>query len=165
MKSGGERELTTVLVCRVCCGSRVWDTASSFLGTSFRGGKRRGNGRIRLSSVGGRQANQTERKVGHQAVEPRCYGCNRAGHVRRDCQVRCFLCNELGHMRRNCPNQIQGNGQGGQFKSELSPCWHAKDWREVERGADEGTDKHRLLLHPGQRSSSWGGGVEVTVFC
>ena len=88
------------------------DTASNFLGQAS-GVGRGENSRNRPSGVGGPPANQTDRKVVHQAAEPRCYGCNRAGHIRRDCQVRCFLCNELGHVRRNWPNQIQGNDQRG----------------------------------------------------
>ena len=78
LKSGGEWELTTVLECaKSMLQQQSLDTASSFLGQAS-GVERGGNSRNRPSGVGGHPANQTERKVVHQAAEPRCYGCNRA---------------------------------------------------------------------------------------
>ena len=112
LKSGGEwgADDSARSVQRVCYSSRDWTLLAVFWDKLQRVGR---GGNSRIGPSGGRQANQTVRKVVHQAAEPRCYGCNRVGHVRRDCQVCCFLCNELGHMRHNCPNQIQGNDQGG----------------------------------------------------
>ena len=41
---------------------------------------------------------------------PRCYGCGRSGHVKRNCRILCYGCQERGHMQRNCP-LVTGNGQ------------------------------------------------------
>jgi len=34
---------------------------------------------------------------------PRCFGCKRVGHVKRDCKTVCFKCNQIGHMLKDCP--------------------------------------------------------------
>lgn len=43
----------------------------------------------------------------------RCFGCDRVGHVKRDCTVVCFRCREKGHIGRNCQSSMverSGNG-------------------------------------------------------
>jgi hypothetical protein len=35
--------------------------------------------------------------------QPKCYGCGRAGHLKRNCRVVCYGCQERGHIERNCP--------------------------------------------------------------
>ena len=47
--------------------------------------------------------------------QPRCFGCNKVGHVQRNCPYRyqdltCFACGQPGHIARNC--QLQGNERG-----------------------------------------------------
>ena len=49
-----------------------------------------------------------------QNRSPRCFICNRAGHLQYNCPTHrdsrfCFTCGQQGHGWRTCP---QGNGQG-----------------------------------------------------
>lgn len=44
---------------------------------------------------------------------PRCIGCKRIGHIRRDCRTVCHKCNQIGHVARDCAaavplNLVQG---------------------------------------------------------
>ena len=64
-------------------------------------------------AAGGRRPPFGERNGGASRTV-RCFGCDRAGHVRRDCNVVCFRCREKGHIGRYCPEsstvERQGNG-------------------------------------------------------
>ena len=31
-----------------------------------------------------------------------CFGCNRKGHIKRNCKAKCTLCNKTGHVKENC---------------------------------------------------------------
>lgn len=55
-----------------------------------------------------------KRKFVHKEKEqPVCYGCNKRGHVKRDCpgsrrddqRMKCFACHEVGHMANTCPKK------------------------------------------------------------
>ena len=64
------------------------------------------------SAGGGRRAAGVEKNGGASSTV-RCFGCDRAGHVRRDCNVVCFRCRETGHIGRHCAefsSGRQGNG-------------------------------------------------------
>jgi len=41
--------------------------------------------------------------------QPKCYGCGRTGHLKRNCRILCYGCQERGHIQRNCP--AAGNDQ------------------------------------------------------
>ena len=32
----------------------------------------------------------------------RCHGCNRLGHVRKNCRIRCYNCGQSGHVKSEC---------------------------------------------------------------
>ena len=76
--------------------------AASHVGTS---------GRRSQESPGPQQ--QWEKKT----APPRCFGCRRLGHIRRDCTLHCFNCGDRGHFRRDCPKDgptaLSGNGPAG----------------------------------------------------
>ena len=53
----------------------------------------------------------------------RCFKCNEAGHLQRDCtqrERRCFECNGMGHIRRDCPTLKKSSGKTGGKSSEKS---------------------------------------------
>ncbi len=42
--------------------------------------------------------------------QPICFGCNRPGHLRRECEVVCYACDQLGHLAKNCPKNRKKTG-------------------------------------------------------
>ena len=56
--------------------------------------------------------------------QPRSFGCNKVGHVQRNCPYRyqdltCFACGQPGHIARNC--QLQGNERGDVWTGQQAP--------------------------------------------
>lgn len=55
------------------------------------------------------RADVFDNRTKEDTISFRCYGCNKVGHIRRNCpdrrsNMRCHACQELGHIRRECPN-------------------------------------------------------------
>ena len=49
---------------------------------------------------------------------PRCSGCKRVGHVRRDCKTLCYKCHQIGHVIRDCTSAVSLNGSEGATSTE-----------------------------------------------
>ena len=78
---------------------------------------------VTLSTASRRTANS------YQQRPRRCFGCNRTGHISRDCPYRrgqgfetrcCFVCNQPGHISRDC-RQRQGNDRGAPVQGNRRP--------------------------------------------
>jgi hypothetical protein len=58
-----------------------------------------------------------------KGTDIRCYCCNRAGHVAKECRFKdatCNICKEKGHISQACSGQ-KGRHQGKQMKQRKSP--------------------------------------------
>ena len=60
----------------------------------------------RSITSGGDYRRGVTKESGGAARSVRCFGCDRPGHVKRDCTVVCFRCHEKGHIRRNCQASV-----------------------------------------------------------
>lgn len=50
---------------------------------------------------------------------PRCSGCKRIGHIKRDCNTVCYKCKQIGHTSRNCcSSAVPLNGVEGTTPAE-----------------------------------------------
>ena len=62
--------------------------------------------------------------VPKKKLGPRCFGCGKVGHIRRDCQEVCFKCNEKGHRAKDCSQEGKAehpNAPGGLTKGTAGP--------------------------------------------
>ena len=52
---------------------------------------------------------------------PRCIGCKRLGHLKRDCKTVCYRCHQVGHVSRDCSAVSLNSAEGTTITNTVVP--------------------------------------------
>lgn len=64
-------------------------------------------------AAGSRNVRNRGRGRANMQFAPRCYGCDRIGHVRSQCRIKCVRCGQIGHVAFKCDQPpVSGNVAG-----------------------------------------------------
>jgi transposase InsO family protein len=124
---------------------------------SFRGGRHgRGRGRGRSGSFRGRGRGNDENrgscdsKSNDASTSRRCYHCDRAGHIAKDCwfmgKTQCFKCKKFGHVQKDCrvqsSQQVNFMEDKGSEENLFYACQNSMEERNDVWYLDSGCSNH-----------------------